>query len=34
MKLIGETIAAAIIMGLPLYGPWIYFGITGKLLAF
>lgn len=34
MKLIGETFAALVIIGAPFYGSWIYYGITGKFLAF
>jgi len=34
MKYIGETIAAAAIMGMPIYSAWIYYAITGKFLQF
>ena len=34
LTFIGEFIAAALILGLPFYGSWIYYIVTGEYLDF
>ena len=34
MNFIGEFLAAGLILGLPFYGSWIYYMITGEYLDF
>lgn len=34
LNIVGEFVACALILGLPFYGSWIYYIITGEYLDF